>query len=55
MTRRLPLCASVVALLTVCHLYGQASLPEIPFESQLNLLKPPADIHLGGWDARSRL
>src|SRR6266508_396755 len=41
------LVASVAALLFVTHLSGQASIPEIPFDSAVNVLKLPADIHLG--------
>jgi NHL repeat-containing protein len=42
-----PLLAGATALLLAAHLSGQASIPEIPFDSAPNFLKMPADIHLG--------
>ena len=40
-------CLSTAALLLVGHLAAQTTVPEILFDSAPNLLKMPADIHLG--------
>ena len=47
MTRGAHLAASVLTVVLVTHLSGQTSVPEIPFDSAADVLKPPADIHLG--------
>jgi DNA-binding beta-propeller fold protein YncE len=47
MRRPAHLVANALTLLLVAHLSGQTSIPEISFDSAANVLKLPADIHLG--------
>jgi NHL repeat-containing protein len=47
MIRQAGFSAALVALLIAVRLSAQAPVPEIPFDSQPNLLKVPADIYLG--------
>src|SRR6476619_7320882 len=47
MTRLARLVPVVAAVLIVARTSAQAPIPEIAFDSQPNLLKMPADIHLG--------